>query len=151
MAENEKDFLWTVKIDWLNIVNKLNLNTINQIREDKKNKAIKRLTKIHGSDRLMSYEPEYLENLIVVELKELMKRELADNARDQKRMEKELREKIIPLRRGIIKLDPRDLKNFKGDPEKLFKDLYKKFLGEDSDDDDDEKDNYREDNTSYYI
>ena len=151
MAENEKNFLWTVKLDWLNIVNKLNLKTINQITDFKKTKAIKRLTKIHGSDRLMSYEPEYLENLVVVELKELMKKELAINARNQERMEKEIRDKVMPLRRGIIKLDPRDLKNFKGDPEKLFRDLYKKFLGEDEDDGDDDKDNLREDSTSYYI
>ena len=63
-----------------------------------------------------------------------------------------MRDKIIPLKRGgIIKIDPRDLKDFKGDPEDVLKYFYKKFLGKDDDDKDDEKDNYKEDNTGYYI
>ncbi len=152
MVEEEKEFLWTVKLDWLNIISILNLNTINQISEFKKIKAIRRLSKDYGSERLMSFEPEYLENLVVNELKELMKKELTMNAKKQERIEREMRNKIIPFQRGgIIKIDPRDLKDFKGDENDLLKYLYKKFLGDKDDNKDDEKDKYKEDNTGYYI
>jgi hypothetical protein len=74
------------------------------------------------------------------------------NERKQERMEKEFRDKVVPFKRGsIIKIDPRDLKDFKGDPEDMIKYFYKKFLGKDDDDKDDDKDNYKEDNTHYYI
>jgi len=100
----------------------------------------------------MDFEPSYLDNLVVNELKELMKKELILNARRQEKMEKELRDKVTPLKRGgIIRIDPRDLKDFKGDPEDMMKYFYKKLLGEDDDDNDDDKDNYKEDNTGYYI
>ncbi|MFW9878407.1 MAG: hypothetical protein ACFFG0_35440 [Candidatus Thorarchaeota archaeon] len=152
MAEDEKEFLWTVKLDWLNITSLLNLNNINQISEFKKMKAIRRINKDYGSENLMSFEPEYLEKLVAEELKELMKKELLINAKKQERIEREIRSKVIPFQKGgIIKIDPRDLKDFKGDENDLLKYLYKKFLGDDDDDKDDEKDKYKEDNTGYYI
>jgi len=153
MVEDEKDCRWTVKLDWFNIVFMLKLDNINQITELKKGKAIRRLTKIHGSEKLMAFEPGHLEDLVVNELKVLMKKELLLNEKKQKEMKRNLRNKVIPLKRGgIIKLDPRDLKNFKGDPEDMLKYLYKKFLGEDKDDDkDDDKDKYQEDRNHYYI
>ena len=150
MAENDKEFLWTIKLDWLNILNMLNLDNIKQIAEDKKMRAISKLTKIYGSEKLMSFEPDDLDNLIVKELKELMKKELASNARRQEKLEREMRNKVIPFKRGgIIKLDPQDLKNFKADPE--FIKYLKKFLGDNDDDSDDDKEKYKEDNTGYYI
>jgi len=57
-------------------------------------------------------------------------------------------------RGGIIRIDPRefkDLKDLDGDPEKMLKYFYKKFLGKEDDDKDDDKDKYREDDTGYYI
>ena len=153
MADVEKELLWKVKLVWLNIISILNLNNINQISEFKKMKAIRRLTRDYGSEKLMSFEPEYLENLVVNELKELMKKELTMNAKKQERIKREMRSKVMPFQRGgIIKIDPRDLKDFKGDENDLLKYLYKKFLGNHDDDDkDDEKDKYKEDNTGYYI
>lgn len=155
MTEDKNDFRWTVKLDWSVIVSLLKLNNINQITELKKGKAIRRLTRIHGSEELMAFEPEHLENLVITELKDLMKKELSLNAKKQKEMERELRNKIIPFKRGgIIKLDPRDLKDFKGDPEDMLKYLYKKFLGDsgkEDDKDDDKKDKYKEDRDHYYI
>jgi hypothetical protein len=153
MAEEEKDFLWTVKLDWLNILSRLNLSNINQISEFKKIKAIRKLTRVYGSEKLIAFEPEYLEDLVIEELKELMKKELSMNAKKQERIEKEIRSKVIPFQRGgIIKIDPRDLKDFKGDENDLLKYLKKKFLGGGDDDDkDDDKDKYKEDNTGYYI
>jgi len=137
MTEDEKTLLWTIKLDWLNIVSMLNLNDITQITEIKKLKALKRVNTKYGSEKLMDFEPEYLESLVAEELKELMKKKLSANAKIQAEREKEIRSK---LRGGIIKLDPSELKDF-----------YKKFLGKDDDDKDDEKDKYNEDNTSYYI
>ncbi|GAH08700.1 unnamed protein product, partial [marine sediment metagenome] len=65
-----------------------------------------------------------------------------------------LHSSLVNFPGGIIKLDPRDLKNFKGDPEDMLKYLYKKFLGDSSkedDKDDDKKDKYKEDRDHYYI
>ena len=155
MEEDDKQFCWTTKLDWLNILSKLNLVSINQIPELKKDRAIKRITKFYGTEDLMEFEPSYLDKLVVNELNELMKKELLLNAKKQERMEKELRNKIIPMKKGgIIRIDPRDFKDFKdfeGDPEKMLKYFYKKFLGGDDDDKDDDKDKYKEDNTGYYI
>ncbi|MFX0029098.1 MAG: hypothetical protein ACFE8B_07805 [Candidatus Hermodarchaeota archaeon] len=152
MTEDERDFLWTIKLDWLNIVDMLDLNNINQITEFKKTKAIKKITAKYGPEKLMEFEPDYLESLVVNELKELMKKELSINAKKQADRERELRSKVIPFKKGgIIKLDPRDLKDFNGDENELLKYFYKKFLGGDDDDKDDDKDKYKEDNTGYYI
>jgi len=151
MEEDDKLLSWAVKLDWLNILSKLNLESISQIPKFKKQKALKRITKFYGPEALLEFEPDYLDKLVVNELQELMKKELFLNERKQERMEKELRDKVIPLKRGsIIKIDPRDLKDFKGDPEDMLKYFYKKFLGKD-DDDDDDNDNYNEDKTHYYI
>ncbi len=152
MEEDNKEYGWTIKLDWLNILSLLNLESISQIPEYKRDKAIKRITKFYSPKALMNFEPSYLDNLVVNELKELMKKELLLNARRQEKIEKELRDKVMPLKRGgIIRIDPRDLKDFKGDPEDMLKYFYKKLLGEDDDDNDDDKDNYKEDNTGYYI
>jgi len=151
MEEDDKLLSWAVKLDWLNILSKLNLESISQIPKFKKQKALKRITKFYGPEALLEFEPDYLDKLVVNELQELMKKELLLNQRKQERMEKELRDKVIPLKRGsIIKIDPRDLKDFKGDPEDMLKYFYKKFLGKD-DDDNDDNDNFNEDNTHYYI
>ena len=153
MAEDEKNFRWKFKLDWFNIVIKLKLDNINQITELKKGKAIRKLTRIHGPEKLIDLEPEHLENLVINELKDLMKKELLLHKKKQKELEREIRNKVIPLKRGgIIKLDPRDLKDFKGDKEDMLKFLYKKFLGDKKDDDnDDDKDKYKEDRNHYYI
>jgi hypothetical protein len=154
MTEDDKELLWTIKLDWLNIVSLLDLDNINQITELKKLKALRKITGKYGSEKLMEYDPEYLENLVADELKELMKKELTINAKKQAEREREIRSKVIPFKKGgIIKLDPRDLKDFNGDENELLKYFYKKFLGRDDDDKDDDKDKdrYKEDNTGYYI
>jgi hypothetical protein len=152
MEEDNKDFCWTTKLDWLNILSMLNLESISQIPEFKRDKAIKKITKLYSTEALIEFEPGYLDKLVFIELKELMRKELLLQAKKQEKMEKDLREKVMPLKRGgIIRLDPRDLKGFKGDPEDMLKYFYKKLLGEDDDDKDDDKDSYKEDNTGYYI
>lgn len=152
MAEENTQLSWAAKLDWLNILSMLNLDSISQIPEFKKDKAVKRISKFYGIEALMEFEPDYLDKLVANELRELMKKELLLNVRKQERIEREMRDKIIPLKKGgIIKIDPRDLKDFKGTPDEMLKYFYKKFLGKDEDDNDDDKDNYKEDNTGYYI
>ena len=152
MAENDNDFSWTIKLDWLNILNLLKLERINQISEFKKERAIKRITKIYGTKALLDFDPERLDVLVANELKELMKKELAQRARDQEKLEKDIQSRVIPFKKGgIIRIDPRDLKDFNGDPEKMLKYFYKKFLGDDDEDKDDDRDKHKEDNTGYYI
>jgi len=153
----ESEYSWTVKLDWLNILNLLQIDSIKQISEAKREKAIKKITKTFGKETLLELEPSELDNLVVDELKESMKKELAIYERRKKRMEQEIRNKVIPFKQGgIIKIDPRDLKDLNIDsdkPEDILKALYKKLTGEsDKDDDkDDDKNNYYEDNTGYYI
>ena len=151
MTENDKELRWTVILDWLNIVSKLNLSNINQISEIKKLKALRRITKIYGSEKLITLEPENLEEIVVKELKELMKKELALLARKEKERIENLQSKVMPFRGGgVFKLDPKDLKQFNGDPEKLLKHLYKKFREKEEDKAEDKKE-YKEDNDFYFI
>ncbi len=152
MVDREEES-WTVKLDWLNILSILNLESIREIPEFKREKCIKRVTKLYGIQTLSECEPGTLDKFVVNELRELMKKELLLKARKQERIQKEMRNKFIPMKKGgIIRLDPRDLKDFKGDPKEMLKYFYKKFLGEGGDDDDkdDDKDNYKDDNTGYY-
>ena len=150
MTNNEEKLSWTVKLDWLNILSMLRLVSINKIPEFKREKAVRRVSKTYDIQTLMECEPETLDKFVVNELRDLMKKELLQNVKNQERIEKQMRNRFIPMKKGgIIRLDPRDLKDFKGDPEEMLKYFYKKFLGEGGDDDD--KDDDREDNTGYYI
>ena len=150
MTNNEEKLSWTVKLDWLNILSMLRLVSINKIPEFKREKAVRRVSKTYDIQTLMECEPETLDKFVVNELRDLMKKELLQNVKNQERIEQQMRNRFIPMKKGgIIRLDPRDLKDFKGDPEEMLKFFYKKFLGEGGDDDD--KDDDREDNTGYYI
>ena len=128
---SEKELAWTVKLDWLNILQMLGLHTIIQISELKREKAIRKITKTFGFDVLIELECDDLDRLVVDELKELMKKELTLQARKEERIEKEMRSKVIPFKRGgIIKIDPRDFKDIdpNADPEEIMKAFYKKCL-----------------------
>ena len=151
MAENDKELRWTVILDWLNIVSMLNLSKVNQISEIKKLKALRRITKTYGSEKLITFEPDYLEEIVVKELRELMKKELLLMAKKEKERIENLKNRVMPFKGGgVFKLDPKDLKEFNGDPEKLLKHLYKKFRQGEEDKDDDKKE-YKEDNDFYFI
>ncbi|TFG06230.1 MAG: hypothetical protein EU539_08150 [Promethearchaeota archaeon] len=151
----DKEYSWTVKLDWLNILNYLGLNSIKEIPELKRRKAIKKLTRSFGSDGLLEFEPSELERLVAEELRDLMKKELAMREREQERIKKEFQDKFIPFKRGgIIKLDPKDLKDLDIDPsnpEDLIK-AFKKIMGDKDKDDEKDKDpNFYEDKDGYYI
>lgn len=153
---SEKEYSWTIKLDWLNILNQLGLESIHQIPEEKKDKAIKKLTKSFGTQTLLDLEPSELDTLVADELTELMKKELIIRQKKKERMQQEMRSKFVPFKQGgIIKIDPRDFKDLDIDsdnPEDFLKALYKKLMGEnESDDEDDENDSYHEDSTGYYI
>ena len=157
---SEKEDSWSLLLNWLNIVRILDLNSIHQIPESKRKKAVQKLTKSFGIKTLNSLEPDELETLVASELKELMKKELSLHEKRREKMEKEMHSKIIPLKRGgIIRINPKDFKDFDpdADPEDLLKMLYKKFIKGDSDDNgeddkgDEDSDSYYEDRTGYYI
>ncbi|MFX1273737.1 MAG: hypothetical protein ACFFBP_14280 [Promethearchaeota archaeon] len=147
--------IWTIKLDWLNIVNLLGLDKIEQISEIKKEKAIKKISKSFDTDVLLEKDPDELDKIVADELREIMKKELTQKAKDQERREREFQSNFIPFKNGgIINIDPRDLKDLDididGDPYDLLKKLAKKFFRGDNDSDDD-KDKTKEDNTGYYI
>ena len=150
--------IWTVQLDWLNVINLLGLDSITEIPEFKKEKAIKRISKTYNTNTLLQLAPDELDKLVAHELEILMRKELALQARQQERAEKQMRSNMIPFKHGgIIKMDPRDFEDLDpdADPEDIIKYFYKKFMGkkdnDDNDDRDDDKSNYREDNTGYYI
>lgn len=152
---SNNDLAWTVLLDWSSILRILKIHSINQISEFKREKALKKITKTYGSNKLLELDPSDLDIMVASELRELMKKELTVNEKKRERLEKQMKSKIIPMKRGgIIKIDPRDFKDLDPDaePEEIFDYLYKKFSGENSDDDeDDDSNNYQEDSSGFYI
>ena len=145
--------IWTIKLDWLNIVYLLGLDSISQISEIKKDKAIKKITKLYGTEDLMDAEHSFLDKIVANELKELMRKELGLKAKQEQKRERDLRNNFMPFKNGgIINIDPRDFKDLdlNGDPQEILKKLAKRFFNPDKDDDDD-RDTKNEDSTGYYI
>jgi len=153
---SEKDTYWSVKLDWLNILRLLKLDSINQIKEFKREKAILRVTKSYNMDTLMEMDPIELDKLVVHELRELMRKEL-NNIRARKKERLEQQSKFVPFKNGgVFKINPRDFKDLgidpeNADPEEILKQIAKKLMKDDDDDSDDDKKKYKEDNTGYYI
>jgi hypothetical protein len=147
--------IWSYQLDWLNIISILGLESINQIPEYKKEKAIKRLTKTYGDEVLLTLKPSELDELVANELRDLMKKELTIHAKQQERMEKELKNRLGSLKKGgVIPINLNDLKDIDPDVdlEELIKYFSKKFMGKDDDKDhDDDLDPYDEDKSGYYI
>lgn len=153
---SEKNSFWSVKLDWLNILQLLKLESINQIPEFKREKAIKKVTKTYDIDTLMEMDPIDLDKLVVHELRELMRKEL-NNIRARKKERLEQQSKFVPFKNGgVFKINPRDFKDLdidpeNADPEEILKQIAKKLMKDDDDDSDDDKKKYKEDNTGYYI
>ncbi len=146
--------IWAIKLDWLNIVQLLGLESISQISEIKKEKAIKRITKLYGTDDLMDAEHSFLDKIVANELRELMKKELGLRAKQEEKQKRDLQNNFMPFKNGgIINIDPRDFKDLdlNGDPQELLKKLAKKFFNADKDDEDDDHNRKNEDSTGYYI
>jgi len=49
---------WAYQLDWLNIVSILRLDSIEQIPENKRERVIKRISKLYGAESLLSFKPE---------------------------------------------------------------------------------------------
>ena len=153
---SEKDSFWSVKLDWLNILQMLKLESINQIPEFKREKAVRRVTKTYEIDTLMEMDPIELDKLVVHELRELMRKEL-NNIKARKKERLEQQSKFVPFKNGgVFKINPRDFKDLdidpeNADPEEILKQIAKKLMKDDDDDSDDDKKKYKEDNTGYYI
>lgn len=141
---------WSFQLDWLNIVYLMGLDSIYQIPEHKREKVVKKLTKQYDTELLLSFTPSELDELVANELNILMKKELILHERQKKKIEKQIRSQMGPLRKGIIPIDMNDLKDL--DPKDIMKFFTKKLMGkEDEDDNDDDNDKNVDDNTGYYI
>ena len=144
MTEKEP---WAYQLDWLNIVSILRLDSIEQIPEIKRERVIKKISKLYGAESLLSFNPSELDELVANELRELMKKELIILARRREKIEKQLKSKMFLLKNPRVN----EIKDM--NPDELFKYLSNKMMGkkEDDDDQDDDQDKYNEDKNSYYI
>jgi len=142
---------WAYQLDWLNIVSILRLDSIEQIPEIKRERVIKRISKLYGAESLLSFKPSELDELVANDLRELMKKELIMHARRKEKIAKQMKAKNSPLRNpGVIGIDMNEIKDM--NPDELMKFFSNKFMGKKNDDDqDDDNDKYSEDKNSYYI
>ena len=141
---------WAYQLDWLNIVTILGLDTIDQIPEDKRIRVTKKLSKLYGSESLLSFKPQELDELVASELKNLMEKELRTHAKQKERMQKQIKNRMPSLKRpGVIPIDMNDLKDLPDEVKKMFSKMFMQNEGDD--DKDDDKDDYNEDRNSYYI
>jgi hypothetical protein len=151
MSEKEA---WAYQLDWLNIVTILGLDTINQIPEEKRIRVTKKLSKLYGSESLLSFKPQELDELVASELKNLMEKELRAHAKIQtkrkERIEKQMKNRMPSINRpGVIPIDLNDLKDLPDEVKKMFSKMFMQNEGDD--DGDDDSDDYNEDKNSYYI
>ena len=142
---------WAYQLDWLNIISILRLDSIEQIPETKRDRVIKRISKLYGAESLLSFKPSELDELVANDLRELMKKELIMHARRKEKIAKQMRAKMSPFKNpGVIGIDMNEIKDM--NPDELMKFFSNKFMGKKNDDDqDDDNDKYSEDRHSYYI
>jgi hypothetical protein len=142
---------WAYQLDWLNIVSILRLDSIEQIPETKRERVIKRISKLYGAESLLSFKPSELDELVANDLRELMKKELIMHARRKEKIAKQMRAKMSPFKNpGVIGIDMNEIKDM--NPDELMKFFSNKLMGKkDDDDQDDDNDKYSEDRHSYYI
>ena len=148
-----QNYNWALQLDWLNILKILGLVKIEQIPESKKSKALKRIDKVYGSELLYTLKPEELDQIVANELRSLMKKELNEISKQNEKIEKEIRNKMLgPKKGGVIGINMNDL-DPNADIEDIIKFLSKKFNRADDDDDfdTDEEDGPDEDKSGIYI
>ena len=147
MTEKEA---WALQLDWLNIVSILRLDIIDQIPEFKRDRVIKKITKLYGAESLLSFKPGELDELVANELRELMKKELVSHARQKEKLERQMKAKMSPFKNpGVMRIDMNDIKDMPDELKNFFsRQLTGKNPEKDQEDDDDK---YSEDKNSYYI
>jgi hypothetical protein len=148
MTEKEA---WALQLDWLNIVSILRLDIIDQIPEIKREKVIKKISKLYGEETLLSFNPSELDELVANELREIMRKEIITHARQKEKLEKQMKARMTPFKnQGVMRIDMNEIKDL--NPEELMKFFSNKLMGKrDDDDQDDDNDKYSEDKNSYYI
>ncbi len=141
---------WVYQLDWSNIITILGLDKIEQIPEDKRIRVTKKLSKLYGSESMLSFNPQELDELVASELKNLMEKELRSHAKQKEKMEKQMRARMPSLKRpGVIPIDMNDIKDLPDEIKKMFSKMFMQNEGDD--DSDDDSDDYSEDKNSYYI
>ncbi|MHA1479298.1 MAG: hypothetical protein ACTSPU_13975 [Promethearchaeota archaeon] len=142
---------WAYQLDWLNIVSILRLDSIEQIPETKRDRVVKRISKLYGAESLLSFKPSELDELVANDLRELMKKDLIMHARRKEKIAKQMKAKMSPFKNpGVIGIDMNEIKDM--NPDELMKFFSNKLMGKKNDDDqDDDNDKYSEDKHSYYI
>ncbi len=141
---------WALLLDWSNILSILGLDVIDQIPEFKKERVIKKISKLYGEESLLSFKPNELDELVANELRELMRKELMTHARQKEKLERQMKAKMSPFKnQGVMRIDMNDIKNM---PDELKDFFTRQLTGKkpDSDQEDDD-DKYSEDKNSYYI
>jgi len=141
---------WVYQLDWSNIITILGLDKIEQIPEDKRIRVTKKLSKLYGSESMLSFNPQELDELVASELKNLMEKELRSHAKQKEKIEKQMKARMPSLKRpGVIPIDMNDIKNLPDEVKKMFAKMFMQNEGDDDSDDDSDK--YSEDKNSYYI
>ena len=141
---------WVYQLDWSNIITILGLDKIEQIPEDKRIRVTKKLSKLYGSESMLSFNPQELDELVASELKNLMEKELRSHAKQKEKMEKQMKARMPSLKRpGVIPIDMNDIKDLPDEVKKMFAKMFMQKEGDDDSDDDSDK--YSEDKNSYYI
>lgn len=142
---------WALQLDWLNIISILRLDSIEQIPETKRERVVKRISKLYGAESLLSFQPCELDELVANDLRELMRKELIMHARRKEKIAKQMKAKMSPFKNpGVIGIDMNEIKDM--NPDELMKFFSNKLMGKkDDDDQDDDNDKYSEDRHSYYI
>ena len=148
---------WAYQLNWLNIVSILRLDKYDDIPEAKRERAVKRISKLYGAESLLSFQPSELDELVANDLRELMKRELQMHARNKDKIAKQMKAEMSPLKNpGVIGIDVNEIKDMNFDElKKYFSNKYnlmrKKDDKDQNDDTDTDTDKYSEDKNSYYI
>ena len=148
-----QNYNWSFQLDWLNILKILGLVKIEQIPESKKAKALKRINKVYDAEILNTLKPEELDQIVANELRGLMKKELSAIAKQNEKIEKDIRDKMLgPKKGGVIGINMSDL-DPNADIEDIIKFLSRKLNKNDDDDDFDldDEDEPDEDKSGIYI
>lgn len=148
-----QNYNWSFQLDWLSILKILGLVKIEQIPESKKSKALKRINKVYDAEILNTLKPEELDQIVANELRVLMKKELSAIDKQNEKIEKEIRDKMLgPKKGGVIGINMSDL-DPNADIEDIIKFLSRKLNKNDDDDDFDldDEDEPDEDKSGIYI
>ena len=141
---------WVYQLDWSNILTILGLDKVEQIPEDKRIRVTKKLSKLYGSESMLSFKPQELDELVASELKNLMEKELRVHAKQKEKRQKQMKTRMPSLKQpGVIPIDMNDIKDLPDEIKKMFSKMFMQNEGDDDKDDDSDK--YSEDKNSYYI